>query len=63
MHVLWHARVAKVGTRGRRRDRTDQIRVRHHHQIQVEARLLLTFDPVGFNSAQLRERHPNLRHR
>lgn len=29
MHVLRHARVAKVGAWGRGRDRPDQIRVRH----------------------------------
>jgi hypothetical protein len=61
MHVLWHGRVAAVGTWGRRRDRTDQICVRHRHII-FKLRLL-DFDFVGSNSAQLRKRHPDLRHR
>ncbi len=46
MHVLRVARVAEVGAWGRRRGRTDQIRVRHRHQIQAGAPLLTSIPPV-----------------
>jgi hypothetical protein len=50
--------VAKVGAWGRRGDRTDQIRVRHHHQISLSRQIegggawFLISDPIRLSYEQ-----------